>query len=221
MGRLDFPNDYPWKPPSIKLITDSGRFETNSRICLSISDYHPESWNPIWPVRSIIIGLVSFFTTNDHTVGAINRSDDVRAQIAKESRQKIMNHEIYKRIFKAYENNIEGLGTIVKPGENEIKKGTQPKEVPKPPEEEKEGTVKEIDDKIKAVKEELKQQEEERQLQKKLAPDAGPVGGQVGGPVGGVDAEGNRLSVRKQKELEAVIGKQQDGNVSCAKCAIF
>jgi len=26
MGKLTFPNDYPWKPPSIMLITESGRF---------------------------------------------------------------------------------------------------------------------------------------------------------------------------------------------------
>ena len=42
MGKLKFPTDYPWKPPSIMMITESGRFQVNKRICLSISDYHPE-----------------------------------------------------------------------------------------------------------------------------------------------------------------------------------
>ena len=85
MGKLEFPNDFPWKPPSIKMITETGRFETNARICLSISDYHPESWNPVWPVRSIIIGLISFFVTKDHTVGAIDRTNEERERIQKES----------------------------------------------------------------------------------------------------------------------------------------
>ena len=71
MGLLTFPPDYPWKPPSIKLVTESGRFQTNARICLSISDYHPETWNPVWPVRSIVIGLISFFVTEDQTVGSV------------------------------------------------------------------------------------------------------------------------------------------------------
>ena len=30
------------------------------RLCLSISDYHPESWNPAWTVETILLGLVSF-----------------------------------------------------------------------------------------------------------------------------------------------------------------
>ena len=72
MGKLMFPNDYPWKPPGIMMITESGRFKVNARICLSISDYHPESWNPVWPIRSIIVGLTSFFVTNLNTVGSLN-----------------------------------------------------------------------------------------------------------------------------------------------------
>lgn len=36
MGRLKFPPEYPWKPPSVLMCTPSGRFETGTRICLSI-----------------------------------------------------------------------------------------------------------------------------------------------------------------------------------------
>ena len=71
MGKLIFPNDYPWKPPSIMMTTETGRFQTNARICLSISDYHPESWNPVWPVRSIIIGLISFFVTKSKLANSL------------------------------------------------------------------------------------------------------------------------------------------------------
>ena len=74
MGKLIFPADYPWKPPAIIMTSESGRFSVNQRVCLSISDYHPESWNPVWPVRSIIIGLISFFVTEDTTVGSIKTS---------------------------------------------------------------------------------------------------------------------------------------------------
>ena len=38
----------------------SGRFETNTRICLSMSDFHAEMWNPGWNVETILIGLLSF-----------------------------------------------------------------------------------------------------------------------------------------------------------------
>lgn len=63
-GKLIFPREYPFKPPSIYMITPNGRFETNKRLCLSISDYHPESWNPAWNVGSILTGLLSFLVSN-------------------------------------------------------------------------------------------------------------------------------------------------------------
>jgi ubiquitin-protein ligase len=46
--------EYPFKPPSIRMLTPSGRFEPNQRICLSMSDFHPETWNCMWSVSSIL-----------------------------------------------------------------------------------------------------------------------------------------------------------------------
>lgn len=45
-GTLIFTTQYPFKPPSIYMFTPNGRFEVNRRLCLSISDYHPDEWNP-------------------------------------------------------------------------------------------------------------------------------------------------------------------------------
>jgi len=45
-GKLIFPAEYPFKPPSIYMLTPNGRFQTNTRLCLSISDFssgHVES----------------------------------------------------------------------------------------------------------------------------------------------------------------------------------
>ena len=39
-----FPPQYPFKPPSISLFTPNGRFQTNAKLCLSMTDFHPESW---------------------------------------------------------------------------------------------------------------------------------------------------------------------------------
>lgn len=47
-GRIILPPEYPMKPPSLILLTPNGRFETNKKICLSISGYHPETWLPSW-----------------------------------------------------------------------------------------------------------------------------------------------------------------------------
>ena len=33
------------------------------RLCLSISDFHPDTWNPAWSVSTILTGLLSFMVT--------------------------------------------------------------------------------------------------------------------------------------------------------------
>jgi hypothetical protein len=47
-GRILLPPEFPFKPPHIMFLTPSGRFETNTKVCLSFSAYHPELWQPAW-----------------------------------------------------------------------------------------------------------------------------------------------------------------------------
>mmetsp|Transcript_12238 Transcript_12238/g.13775 ORF Transcript_12238/g.13775 Transcript_12238/m.13775 type:complete len:127 (+) Transcript_12238:486-866(+) len=68
-GKLLLPIEYPVKPPGIMMLTPNGRFKTNTRICLSMSDFHPESWSPSWSISKVLIGLVSFMTTDELTTG--------------------------------------------------------------------------------------------------------------------------------------------------------
>lgn len=76
LGRLVFPRDFPFKPPSIYMVTPNGRFKTNTRLCLSISDYHPDTWNPAWSVSTILTGLLSFMVST-YTFGPKPRTDYV------------------------------------------------------------------------------------------------------------------------------------------------
>jgi ubiquitin-conjugating enzyme E2 J2 len=71
LGKISFPKEYPLKPPSIEMITPNGRFKEKTRICMSMSDYHPESWNPTWNVHSIIIGLISFMLSDENSTGCV------------------------------------------------------------------------------------------------------------------------------------------------------
>lgn len=73
-GKIKFPDDYPFKPPSIYMLTPNGRFETDRRLCLSISDFHPESWIPTWSVASIINGVLSFMLEDAPTTGSVATS---------------------------------------------------------------------------------------------------------------------------------------------------
>jgi ubiquitin-conjugating enzyme E2 J2 len=70
-GKLIFPKEYPLKPPGVIMCTPSGRFVTNRRLCLSMSDFHPESWNPMWSVSTILTGLYSFMLDTHPTSGSI------------------------------------------------------------------------------------------------------------------------------------------------------
>jgi len=83
-GRLRFPKDFPFGPPAILMVTPNGRFEPNQRLCLSMSDYHPESWQPAWSVAAVLKGLLSFMCEEAHTAGAISPppSHEERRQLA-------------------------------------------------------------------------------------------------------------------------------------------
>ncbi|CAI6350442.1 unnamed protein product [Macrosiphum euphorbiae] len=86
-GRILFPTEYPMKPPSIILLTPNGRWETNKKICLSITGYHPETWQPSWSIRTSILALIAFMTTNDlDSVGALECTPEERQFLALKSR---------------------------------------------------------------------------------------------------------------------------------------
>ncbi|ROW13512.1 hypothetical protein VPNG_04412 [Cytospora leucostoma] len=85
-GTLMFPPDYPFKPPAIRMHTPSGRFQPSARLCLTISDFHPRSFNPAWSVSTILNGLLSFMTSNEITTGSISASTEERKLLAARSR---------------------------------------------------------------------------------------------------------------------------------------
>ncbi|PVH15840.1 uncharacterized protein CXQ87_003695 [Candidozyma duobushaemuli] len=86
-GLLRFPSEYPFAPPAISMVTPNGRFACNTRLCLSMSDYHPDTWNPAWSVSTILTGLLSFMTGEDSTTGSINTSESVKRRLARDSKK--------------------------------------------------------------------------------------------------------------------------------------
>ncbi|CAN6641899.1 ubiquitin-conjugating enzyme E2 6 [Trichomonascus vanleenenianus] len=84
-GTLTFPSEYPYRPPSIRMCTPNGRFKVNQRLCLSISDFHPDTWNPAWSVSTILMGLLSFMNTNEITAGSMESTEEEKRTFARES----------------------------------------------------------------------------------------------------------------------------------------
>ncbi|KAI6196326.1 hypothetical protein M3Y94_01095800 [Aphelenchoides besseyi] len=81
-GRIVLPHDYPMKPPNLLLLTENGRFETNTKICLSISGHHPETWLPSWSIRTAILALIAFFPSDSAGVGSLQCSSEARKRLA-------------------------------------------------------------------------------------------------------------------------------------------
>jgi ubiquitin-conjugating enzyme E2 J2 len=85
-GTLVFPSDYPFAPPAIRMHTPSGRFRCSERLCLSISDFHPKSFNPAWEVSTILLGVLSFMTSEEMTTGSISATEAQRKEFAARTR---------------------------------------------------------------------------------------------------------------------------------------
>jgi ubiquitin-conjugating enzyme E2 J1 len=82
-GRIIFPPSYPNAPPNIVFLTPNGRFEVGTKICLSISAHHPETWQPAWGVRLMLEALISFLPTpGENAIGALDAPDSVRQDLA-------------------------------------------------------------------------------------------------------------------------------------------
>ncbi|KAK9305550.1 hypothetical protein QLX08_003349 [Tetragonisca angustula] len=98
-GKLIFPVEFPFQPPSIYMTTPNGRFKVNTRLCLSISDFHPDTWNPAWSVSTILTGLLSFMIENSPTMGSINTSDYEKKQFAAQSLEYNLKDKMFCDLF--------------------------------------------------------------------------------------------------------------------------
>ncbi len=86
-GRIMLPNDYPMKPPNFIFLTANGRFDTNRKICLNISGFHPESWQPCWSIRTVLLAIISYLPVPyDGSVGSVNYPSAERKKLAITSR---------------------------------------------------------------------------------------------------------------------------------------
>lgn len=82
-GRIILPPEYPFKPPSIMFLTQSGRFEINTKVCLSFTSFHPELWQPAWGIRLMLEALISFLPTKaDGAIGSLDYTSEERKKLA-------------------------------------------------------------------------------------------------------------------------------------------
>ncbi|ODV79242.1 ubiquitin-conjugating enzyme E2 6 [Suhomyces tanzawaensis NRRL Y-17324] len=129
-GILRFPKEYPFKPPSISMVTPNGRFACNQRLCLSISDFHPDTWNPAWSVSTILTGLLSFMTGDEKTAGSITSSDSVKRKLARESKEWNMRENV--RFRKQFPDLVEQNRVDVAKAQEVVAPTTEPEKAEEP-----------------------------------------------------------------------------------------
>jgi len=104
-GRLLFPPEYPHAPPMVMMETPSGRLEVGCRLCLSMTDFHPENWNPAWSVETILVGLLSFFVSDAETgYGSLHQSEARRRELAAASRSTNARNPDFVALFPEFDS---------------------------------------------------------------------------------------------------------------------
>jgi len=63
----------------------NARFQTNTKICLTITQYHPEEWNSAWTIRTMLEAVISLFNENIQGIGYEEGSSQQRKHLAKKS----------------------------------------------------------------------------------------------------------------------------------------
>tara|TARA_B100001175_G_C19468630_1_gene620513 strand:- start:498 stop:1139 length:642 start_codon:yes stop_codon:yes gene_type:complete len=100
-GKIEFPQEFPIKAPKVKMITPSGRFKTDEWICMSMTHFHQEEWNPSWNGSSILLGLQIFMNDikNEGIGSLINISENEIKKFTLNSIKWNLNQENYKKLF--------------------------------------------------------------------------------------------------------------------------
>ncbi len=134
IGKLVLSDNYPATPVDFYMLTPNGRFDTEKKICLTISSYHSDQWSPIWSIQKILGAFLSVMTSDfDTGISHIKQTPVERNRLANASYE--YNVNIHPHIFQHFkrfvihnsENNVFIMKTL-----EEIKA-----EMPKPKEKKK------------------------------------------------------------------------------------
>jgi len=111
IGKIVLPDSYPTNPGDFYMLTPSGRFRTETKICLTNSGYHKDMWSPMWNIKNMVIGFVSVFLSDDTKgISHIKDSPSERKQMAINSMKYNMTH--YKDICMLFDQFVKPNGTL-------------------------------------------------------------------------------------------------------------
>ena len=81
------------------MLQPNGRFEVGKKICLSVTGYHQETWQPSWSIRTVLLAIIGFMPSpGQGTIGSLDYSPEERRALAARSRD--------------WESPVPGLGRL-------------------------------------------------------------------------------------------------------------
>jgi ubiquitin-conjugating enzyme E2 J2 len=108
------------------MYTPNGRFKPNKRLCLSISDFHPDTWNPAWSVSTILTGLLSIMLENTPLLGSCESTTYEKKKLAMNSLEFNLKNEVFRELFPdlvtEIQEKLEKINEIKKQNEEEASK---------------------------------------------------------------------------------------------------
>lgn len=91
---------------AVYMSTPQGRFKCNQKLCLSMSDFHPETWNPLWSVSAVLTGLLSFMLGSEDTVGSIQTSSAEKRNLARASHHYNRSDKVFRELFPEFIRDV-------------------------------------------------------------------------------------------------------------------
>jgi ubiquitin-conjugating enzyme E2 J2 len=109
LGKIMHNEDYPFKPPNFMMLTPSGRFIPNEKICMSNTSYHSDEWSSTWNINTILLGFLSIMMDEkEHGISHIKHDMSVRKKHAEESVE--YNKKHYPEIIKKFTRFFDDKG---------------------------------------------------------------------------------------------------------------
>ncbi|KAH0749378.1 hypothetical protein KY290_028610 [Solanum tuberosum] len=81
---------------------------------------HPESWNPMWSVSSILTGLLSFMMDTSPTTGSVTTTVAEKQKLAKASLAFNCKNPTFRKLFPEYVEKYEEQQLLVQPDQEQV-----------------------------------------------------------------------------------------------------
>ena len=86
IGKIILSKNYPFSPPDFMFLTPNGRFDIKRKICLSITGFHSNEWNPTITISGMLVQLYTVFEKDiDAGLAHIKCSKNERSNLANKS----------------------------------------------------------------------------------------------------------------------------------------